>query len=741
MHILNCKTHRYRFMALISVLAIVLSLGACDGTQTEMSYKPSDIANLDNTVVCENDNYILRWDNINKAVLLENKNTGFVWSTVPFDFLDGEETNINLNSPVFIEYYTPEDGSLQILKAYSSCIEEEMLSVSLTDNTLKLIFNFKDAEISFALDFKLRSDSLQVSLPFKEIKESGKTQLVSVSILPYFCSLKNTDDKSSYLFVPSGSGALMYADEEIQNVSRDYSGSVYGNDAAQVRLDNPSEEEPIRIPVYGVTSGENSLMAIIENEEGSGIIEAQAGNSRNGYSTVYTTLRVRGGDETEAQRNNYKDEVIYSEDYNKEAVFSVGYYPLFGKESGYVGMAKKYRDYLLNEAGIENKKPNQKNFEIKIIGGAVIKKFFVGFPYHTFQSTTTVNEAVNIIGELSKDSDSIPSVTLVGFGESGVDVGKLGGGFSLENSLGNKEDWNKLKSLCKEKNIPIYMDFDVVNFTKSSNGFSTVFDSAKTAERQSAKIYKLNLGLRTNNTDSTAIRLLSRKKLNDAVEKAQNLVQINNLGISLSTLSNTAYSDYSDEKYFIKGNTKEQVFQIVKQIKEKEISVAGSSANSYMAVFADKVSDVPLDNGKYRNLDDSVPFYSLVFGSIDALYSQPLNLADNPREMLLKAIEAGVAPSFTLTNNYDEKLSDSFYQSFYGTGFEGQKEKIKNILSETNAYYSKISDQHIISHKIIMDGVTKTVFSKGTTVIVNTNDYAVEYETDMLEPLSFSYSN
>ena len=71
-----------------------------------------------------------------------------------------------------------------------------------------------------------------------------------------FCFGKN-EDQSSYLFVPSGSGALIYPYEWISDSSKSCSYPVYGDDLqyAQADGDETTNREPVRLPVFGSKMG------------------------------------------------------------------------------------------------------------------------------------------------------------------------------------------------------------------------------------------------------------------------------------------------------------------------------------------------------------------------------------------------------------------------------------------------------------------------------------------------------
>ena len=733
-----CKNIICRICAFSVVIISVFQLSGCGNSDAIKKYNAISSEMAGSCTVAQNKNYTLSWDSSMSAVLLKDNKTGFTWSTVPYDFYLSGESNVNLSSPVFIEYYTPSDGSLQLSKAYADSIEAGTFSAITSENGITLNFGFADAEVNISVNFKLREDSLEVSIPFDMIEESGKTKLISVSLLPYMCSALNTESKNSYLFVPSGSGALMYTDEEIQNISRTFSGAVYGDDAAAIRLNRESEVSSVKIPVYGTVSGSESLMAIIESGDGSARIDAEAGNFRNGYSNVYSTVILRANDETEAERNNYADTAVYADQFDTNGTFTVGYYPLSGEKSDYNGMAARYKQYL-SDSGLLKETAKRSDYHINFLGGALTKKFIFGFPYYSFTAATDFEDAGNIVKAIADETGLFPDITLTGFGKSGVDSGEIAGGLEFPSSLGGKKGFLNFEKYCNENNIGLYIDFDTVFFSSSGKGINSRFDTAKTPGKQAAAFYPFVTGTKVYDESCDKIRLLKRSEINGIADKITDFADSFRAGISLSSLSNTAYSDYSEPNYYSKGSIAEQVIEIYKKIKESGHKVSGESANAYAAAAADMLYGTPTDNGGYLNLDCSVPFYSLVFSQNVSLYSTAVNLADNREKLILKAVESGAALSFTLTDKYDSEFLDSQFTGFYGTCFKSQKGEIVDILKRCSGFYAVLDEQYVVSHEILSDTVTKTVFSAGTEVYVNYGDTEEIIGNTVLPPTDFIY--
>ncbi|MDR1891698.1 MAG: DUF5696 domain-containing protein [Oscillospiraceae bacterium] len=735
-----------RFGSLALALALVLPLAACGKKEKTAAYiLPDTMENVASGVVSQNGRYLLKWDDETKCALLETRDSGYIWSTTPYDYYLSGDTNYSLNSPLVIEYYDPSDGTVQTAKALD-CIEDGLVSAKSGGEGITLTFYFKDAEIAVAIKYTLREDSLQISLNTSDLEESGKTRLMSVSVTPYLCSALNTQERSNYLFVPSGSGALMYTDEDVSGISREFSGEVYGFDPAQTQLDHPGGEEPVRLPVFGVKSEENALLAVIESEDVSAAVNAAAGNAVNGYSNAYVTFYVRGfnnaewdsGTRAQTGEKVFKDVVLLSDRWPLDRELSVGYYPLSGEDADYNGMAARTRRWFKDAGGMKKSSLTQQPYHITLVGGAEVQKFTFGVPHKSFLPLTTFEQARKILNGLAGTSGQTPDVLLKGFGQSGLDVGKLAGGFAIAEALGSSSKRKALETFCEHSKIPLFWDFDLVLFTRSGNGFGPVLNSALSADSQMAGWHPLKINVRAEDTSRPKIRLLQRSLLEQAADKLVDFAKNRVSGIGLSTLGSTAYSDYRGEQYALRGEVSGQTQKMIKAVKDAGHSVQLGAANAYAAGLADSISDVPLQNGGYDSLDETIPFYAMVFGGSVPLYTTAQNLSPTPEKQLLAAVEAGISPSFTLSWSYDTALVDSS-DPYWAFPYENNRVAILETVGRTADFYRQAAGSPIKFHHILPGGVTETVFENGVTVTVNHSDSAVLVNGKKIAALDFYY--
>jgi len=736
---------KYVCLLMAVFLCFCTACGQSSDVSQEESFTPELTDAATNGVIKENNRFSFSWDSANHCVLLTEKETGYIWSTTPYEHYQSGEYSYSLNSPVVIDYYDPLDGSTQTIRSVD-CVDRGLVGTRTQNDVLFVDYYFDDAQIFVSVSYALREEGLAVGLNTSDLAEYGKNKLISVSLAPYFCSSPNSDDKNNYLFIPSGSGALMYVDEEPGGAVRQFSGEVYGNDPAKTLLDQPGDETAVRLPVFGVKNQGHALVGIIEEGAGAAVVQAAAGNSRVGYSAAYATFYVRGVNNVEWDTGKVvsgapviKDVGLLTERWPQNCQYTVTYYPLSGEDADYVGMANVYQNYLLKNELLRESNKVQESYHLSLVGGAQSKEFTLGIPYQALQTLTTTEQAEGILREMRELTGVNAQVQLFGFGKSGVDSGIVAGGFSVANKLGGIKGLKQLESYCKDNNYSLFMDFDLIGFSTSGNGISPMFNAAMTADSQKVALYSLLPNTRVPDKNQKARYLVKRSSLGKLSEKLHAFANKNLSGISLSSFGKTAYSDYSEEAYMLKGQMVEQVQGIVLKMQQSGHPVLLSAANGFIAGLSDAVIDVPLFSGGYDALDVSVPFYELVYRGYVPLYTEPMNLAVNSEELLLSAVEAGVSPSFMLAKDNNASLAESVTIDFYGISYDGHKDMLADTVSELNDYLKAIGSSKIQSHEILQKELTKTIFDNGVHVIVNHSNEDITYNDTIVMAKSFQY--
>ena len=740
-----------RIISFLTVIALIFCLCSCGKEEKSVIKTPYDKLKagmgVKTGVVTENEKFVLSWDSERAAVMLTDKSTDEVWSTIPYDYYASGETggrpNIMMGSPLMLEYVNIKNKSaVKTVNGYTGIIKNGKIGCQKTENGLKVFYFFDKLQIVIPVDYELRENGISVSVKPQDIKEFDNL-VYRISLAPFLCSAENSSDKeSSYLVVPSGSGALMYTDVRTgEGEVREYSENVYGDDPARYESEKLDNTETVRMPVFGAKNGNSAICGIIEEGAASASVDALVGDEKIGWSAVYPTFAVRGSNVSAVNFTGGSSVVeTISEELTGYERLSVGYYPLSGEKADYSGMAEVYRNILESGKSKSSEKKTANPLTLNILGGLQVKSLILGIPYMKTVSATTFSEALDIINQVKTETNMPVDAVLSGFGDSGIDIGKVANGYKFSSVFGNKKSRNSLINYCKENEIPLYFDYDIVRFNKSSNGFSKTFDAAKSSNSFTAYQYHYSVALRDTDKSRERYVLLNRSKLVSASEKLFKTAEKNKLyGIGLSTLGNLAYSDYDNPESFVRGGIEEDVTAILNTADKNGLSVAISEANAYAAVIADKVFDAPTRSSGYDVLDVDIPLYQMVFGGITDVTSEPVNTSVNTRKNFLKSLEGGSGLSFVLTSRYNSDFAYSPHSALAVSKFSDNIELIKELSAESREYYEKVKEASITEHSIISNTLRKTEFDNGVTLWVNYSDKSVTLPEGTVEAESFMF--
>lgn len=740
-----------RIFSILLCVFLLLSLTACSGgsytpPQKAFDEKASTSVLSDGEIIAQNSKYAMEYDAETGSVRLVDVVGGTKWDICPKSSGDVkyDSFGVPLKEHVFVQsaievgYIDPavRGGGNTVATSYDAAVSDGRTVVKKRENGVTVEYYFDGQKFMVPVDYVLNDDYLSISVDSTKIQED-RLRITYISLAPFMNSVQN-DTANSYLFIPSGSGALANV-KSYNEQGLSYSAFVYGDDYTMEDKYIPTQEQSIRMPVYGYKNGEKGGFTIIENGAETAILKSSVGNTSYNFSTVYPSFQLRGYTEHEARAfkstyyaNIYPENMI-------EGVFSVRFYPLSGENANYTSMAEIYRNYLVSEKGLKET-GDEKALNVSLIGGTQIKKSFVGIPYDTVFATTTAKQASSIILEISESVDNF-SVQLKGFGSTGVDLGEIGGGYKVNGNIGSVGDVKKISSLCNDKGVDLYYDYDLVRFNSSGSGFSHYSDAVMNSGIIKAEQYIPDKASRENAKEQ-AYRLLRPINFGDAVSKAlkQN-DKMNITGISLETLTSFVYSDYSNYHSTVDYNSRNgysaAVQNALKQVDESKQKLMAFDANDFTAVAADLITDAPVFSDKGYAFIEDVPFYAMVFKGYVPMASTSVNLTANPQKTILGAVEGGVGLKYTIINQWDNKLIDAVYPYFYSTQYSTVKDEMLAAYDSLSDYYNSINKAKIVSNTLVSSGVHCTVFDNGVTVYVNYNDVSAQSPAGEIAALGY----
>ena len=735
------KLLKYIIISTLSV-CVLLSCCACNSNNNndninfyeQLKFEDSDIIS---GVVTENDKYLLSWDADNACIKLTEKKTNKIWSSTPMT-ADGnyvEDIN-NIYSPINIEYIRKSAyRTIELTGKVGAVNNGRIYAENITDG-IKLTFMFDELSIAIPVNFTLNDNGLSVNVKTSDIVENPNNddRIYKISLLPYFCCVENSEE--NYLFVPSGSGALMYTDERDSGISRQFNGKIYGQDPVQEVNERYTNTSDIRMGVFSATENNSTITAIVTNSAEKCDIKAVAGDAQLGFSNIYPSFQLRGyngtvldyGGSTGKKLINY-----YTDDMISDSVLEIQYSTTTSEKSGYVVSAETYRDYISNKYSIQ-KKTTDNILSLKFFGAVQTKNHFLGFPYSSDIALTSFKDVVEIIKDISVN----PDVQLIGFGEGGIDGGKLAGGFSFSGALNNKKDLKSLLSFSRNNSIPLYFDYDLLYFNKSGNGFSTSKDNCHTANGYPAEIFSYSPSTNDKIKELGSKSILSRLRIDDAIDKLIGAIEKNNIeSVSLSTFSNTSFSDFAEDKYQNCSDIDAQVNDCISKLSQKGFNVAVSDANDYAAVLSDKIFDAPTSSGNFESLDVDIPFYEMVFKGFIPLSTDSINIAVDENKQLLKCIEIGAPLQYSLIKNYNSQLAFYNHDNLQLMVYANNVDNIKENLEKSENYLRSVKDLCVSDYIIINNELRKTVFEDGTVVYVNYSSSDCNFDNILIPAMDY----
>ncbi len=709
-----------KIISIILVMIISFTLlSGCSKKAKTTSYNITENA-LDSAVIAENDNLTLSYNNENNSISLLCKTTGKIWSDNPDN--NGDRSTFNINV---------QDNRTVKEETYSS-YDAKIISAEKIENGLELTYYYhidnedddggelaKNLKISVPVRYVLRDDSLEISVNGKNIQHGNERfQVISVSPSPFLCSTSFEKSDNSYIFLPYGIGGTVNTGLDADGKDELVSSNA---NIASMSIDsytNAPESSGFRC--FGVKEMNNALFCIAESTSDAVGYTSVSGDITMDYSYVAPVLYFADYDYFYGKSVTDGQIKQVSEMYT--GTVSIGFYPLYNKKADYNGMAECYRSYLTKNGYLESSEliNTASPYSVTYLGGVLASTSTLGIPNKTLKTMTTFNQAQSITKELYDATGALPIARLSGYGETGINIGEVGGGYKYSSKLGSDKSRKELETFLTENGGKLFSDFGLIYYNKSGSGFSYSRDYAQTAVLHAAEISPVNVALRDFNTD-LKYRLLSRKKLSKAVEKLEKMISKKDLSaVSLNDVGSVSYSDYGEgSKYAVSAEIEADTKSYINKLKNTGAAVGVSEAKYYAAGLSDVIFDAPLEpSGRYIYANE-IPFYQMVFHGLVPMYSSAINTASDVDYKIMLAASTGTGLGFTIVNDFESSYMETATDSLYAMKYDGSKELIINSVLKYKDIYDAVKNAKITSYDILENGVTKTTFDNGKVIYAN----------------------
>lgn len=577
------------------------------------------------------------------------------------------------------------------------------------------------------LEYRLIGDKLQVSIPAGRIKETGKGKIERIDLLCFFGAAGMNE--KGYILVPNGSGSLIYFNNGKK--TERYMQYVYGVDETAQSYTVVEDTVNAMMPVFGIKRENSAIFAEITGGDTMAAIVADVSGNINSYNYVYPSFLLRGSEKVSVFGvTGVSADLPTLEKDIYDINYTVTYAFLERENASYSGMANYYRNELVNRGVLRKKDEKQDSipFYLDIVGGVKLQKSFLGVPYMGVYPMTTFEEAGIIIDELAERDITNLRVNYLGWFNGGY-YHDVPGRVKVEKILGGKRELEKLNRKLAGMGSKLFGDVVFQKVSFEADNYNWRLESSQYYVGFVVSLGRVNPAtLRQTGGlgyPETNYNIVSPKFLVRHVEKFRSgIEEVNISGISLRDLGSTVASDKRRRNPINRQEAKQIVMEQLRKLSGAKENIMIRAANSYAWAYATDIEDVPSNHNGFFIVDEEIPFYQMVIhGCIDYAGSA-INLSDSydKQDIILRLIEFGLYPRFTLSYKNSSEIKYSGLNSLYSTFYKTWLEDAADIYHRVNEILKHTTGSHIIEHKVLEQGVKRITYDNGVAIYVNTNN-------------------
>jgi hypothetical protein len=363
----------------------------------------------------------------------------------------------------------------------------------------------------------------------------------------------------------------------------------------------------------------------------------------------------------------------------------------------------------------------------------------VGLPTSVPFMLTTHQEAREMLTALLKAGFKNLSVKYAGFLNGGIRQ-KVLTTAALLPDLGSEADLKSLAAYCAENNMDLYLD-GVTQFAYDSgplDGFIAFRDAAKFTTREEVELREYSpIWYGTDPLDTPCYLVKPALALEYTRTLAEAAGKYGAQGVSFRDTGFLLSSDFNPKEPVTRDGNITFAQSALKAVKAGGQKTLINAGNEYAVAYADLVSNMDLSGAPYSILDAYVPFYQMALHGYVCYTGEPLNMAGDFEEELLKSAETGAGLSFAFIKAEASMLSDTLYTEYYGASFSQWFERAKFIYQKYDAELGGLFDQIIVGHERLDNQVTVTTYQDGTKVYVNYGRQQAVVDGVVLAPRSY----
>ncbi len=674
---------------------------------------PGELPNeADFKVVGENERFKLKLDAGTAQFIVEDKRDGRIWRSYPDPEQWAGETSpglwrSHLRSPIMFQYIDLSGAKTQPKESNLLDQQGKIKDLQTFEGGFRVTFEMPAAQLTIPIEVKLEGDSVTTRIIDSGIQE-GKLSLLYVRLYPFFGAERSVG-QDGYMFIPDGSGALIDYEPDHGNINRIYREPVFGRDIA-FQLDNKMENSRrnVTMPIYGAKNENRSFLAVLE--EGAEYAEVLA--SPSGVFSTYNWITGQAN-----YRNSFKQVtneakgrffITYSKKERFHSDRVTRYLLLDSSKSDYVGMAERYRQYLMETANMKKLKPksNKVPMDIVIVGADSSE----GLIKDRYVKATTTTEAMQMIHLLYGLGIDQMNVRYWGWQEDGF--GSSEALSHVDRRLGGTAGMKEFVKFAQKLDIPVFLQTRYTHHNTRAGGFFS----------------RLH-GLR--DMGGTPVNPLASLKFTESRVLEKDIAYYKELGIEgieVHGIGENLNSDYNANYGASREESRAIQQSFLTRLREGVGKVISYNSNFYAMPYSDGIVELTDDYSYDLFSTAGIPFSQIAIHGLIPYTSKSSNERDQFRQDFLHDLEYGSNPSYTFTHSASEDLKHIDNLFMYSPAYKDWEQTAVQEYQKWNEALGDVQDQFIVNHRILTDQVRETTYANGKKIIVNYGFSPYTYE-------------
>lgn len=659
--------------------------------------------------VCENADFRLLLREEKAQFILEDKQTGVLHASAPSDAeLEAEEVkgvaNTRLQSVVIGSYYDLELKTITDFFSASGDVQSAK-TIEFMEDGFRVNYTLPNA-LKFALEVRLLERGVSVCIPKDSVKETEQFAFRSFQLAPNF--FVGTAQDEGYLFVPDGSGAVINFANGQTGV---YDEPVYGINRAFIYEAYAVEKQDIYLPVFGIEKNGGTVLGVITSGAADARITASTSGNITPFNRAGVNFVLREQDEQHIAEDAFQT-VIQTGNVpgtNLAVSFLIG----SEEQSGYVGMAHMYREYLMQN-GVQAA-ANVPSVVVSLYGAVRDQQKIFGVPLYAKATIITESDyALQILREISAAA-GVPVTAVLHEWDKNAVLGFLPKSFAPINGGGLRE----LLAACSEEGMPVYLGRRAATFERQGKGIRQNRDAVRNLANELSAQYRYSLATSMANYDapiSYFANALAAQQQN--TQYLESMSEFGFAGICYSDIAQVSYADYHRGSEMTQSEAA-AVFADMMAHSAQQTNVMVSGGFDYALQNTQIVLSAPTAGSSFTIADAEVPFYQIALSGLRGYTTRPVNASAMQNEVLLQALETGAALHYEFIADSDVPLRNTRLENLYGASYSETCDTAFEQLGLYAGDVAQVAGRRILGHVQLADGVYETIFEGGITVIVN----------------------